>query len=109
MTVQACLCHTWTEPKLLVFSHTGLFCLFSNPYYFSFRQPEALTQLLALYTGRCFSCWKQPEVMEWLERNVKLVIDRVEKNDPLIKDYETRYELATPILLYFLIYNYMHT
>lgn len=62
----------------------------SHSFFKTSNQPEALKQLIALYAGRCFSCWKQPEVVEWLERNVKLVIERVEQNDPLIKDYENR-------------------
>lgn len=62
----------------------------SHAFFKSSSQPEALNQLIALYVGRSYSCWKQPEVVEWLEKNVKLVIDKVEKKDPLIKDYELR-------------------
>ncbi|XP_045193322.2 transcription factor 25-like [Mercenaria mercenaria] len=55
-----------------------------------YSQPDALKQLIALYVGRCYACWKLPEVMEWLEKNVKTVIDRVEKKDPLIETYKQR-------------------
>lgn len=53
-------------------------------------QPDALKQLIAVYVGRCYMCWKLSEVMEWLERNVKIVIERVEKKDPLLQQYAQR-------------------
>ncbi|XP_041375879.1 transcription factor 25-like [Gigantopelta aegis] len=51
-----------------------------------YSQSLALKQLIALYVGRCFPCWKEPEVIVWLERNVKVVLERVDKNDPLVED-----------------------
>ncbi|XP_033729246.1 transcription factor 25-like, partial [Pecten maximus] len=50
-----------------------------------YSQPPALKQLIGLYIGRCNSCWKQPEVLEWLERNVKVVLQRVEDKDSMVE------------------------
>ncbi|XP_067652237.1 ribosome quality control complex subunit TCF25-like isoform X2 [Haliotis asinina] len=49
-------------------------------------QTVALKQLIALYIGRSFSCWKEPDAMTWLERNVKEVLARVDRKDPLVED-----------------------
>ncbi|XP_033119661.1 transcription factor 25-like [Anneissia japonica] len=61
-------------------------------------QPVALNQLVALFIARNFSSWKQPEVMEWLERNVQEVVKRVDNNDPLVQNYKkkrlSRYQKA---------------
>ncbi|CAH1779648.1 unnamed protein product [Owenia fusiformis] len=51
-------------------------------------QPVALRQLIELYIGRCHSCWKQPEVVVWLESNVREVITRVNAKDPLVETYK---------------------
>ncbi|KAL4234568.1 Transcription factor 25 [Mactra antiquata] len=53
-------------------------------------QPEALKQLIALYVGRCYPCWKIPEVMEWLEKNVKSVIKLVDSQDSRVALYKQR-------------------
>ncbi|OWF35632.1 transcription factor 25-like [Mizuhopecten yessoensis] len=50
-----------------------------------YSQPPALKQLIGLYIGRCYSCWKQPEVLEWLERNVKVVLQRVDNKDSMVE------------------------
>ncbi|KAL3859671.1 hypothetical protein ACJMK2_009879 [Sinanodonta woodiana] len=55
-----------------------------------YSQPPALKQLIALYIGRCKSCWKEPEVVTWLERNVKATLQRVEDKDPLMADYKSK-------------------
>ncbi len=49
-------------------------------------QPDALKQLVAVYVGRSFVCWKEPEVVTWLERNVKSVLARVDQQDPLVQE-----------------------
>lgn len=43
--------------------------------------------LVQLYVGRCCHLWKEPEVVTWLELNVKTTLDRVDKKDPLIERY----------------------
>ena len=53
-------------------------------------QPDALKQLVALYVGRCFACWKEPQVVSWLEKNVREVIKRVNEKDPLAEDYSQK-------------------
>ena len=41
-------------------------------------QPDGLRHLVALYVGRCSACWREPEVMAWLERNVRSVLRTVD-------------------------------
>ncbi|XP_013401303.1 transcription factor 25-like, partial [Lingula anatina] len=53
-------------------------------------QPEGLKQLIALYIGRCHPCWKDPDVVRWLEKNVKEVIKRVDDGDPLAEEYRKK-------------------
>nr|CAI5846834.1 unnamed protein product [Callosobruchus analis] len=50
-------------------------------------QPQALTQLILLYINRSYHIWKDSDLLPWLEKNVHEVLDRVEKGDPVIKDY----------------------
>jgi len=42
-----------------------------------------------LYIGRCQSCWKEPPVMAWLEKNVHRVIDRLtgDVSEELLSQY----------------------
>ena len=53
-------------------------------------QPAALNQLIALFTGRNFALWKEPEVVTWLESNVKKVLAKVDKKDRRVNDYKQR-------------------
>lgn len=55
-----------------------------------YSQPPALKQLIGLYIGRCNSCWKQPEVLEWLERNVNIVLQRVDEKDGMVEQCRTK-------------------
>ncbi|RZC39718.1 transcription factor 25 [Asbolus verrucosus] len=47
------------------------------------KQPAALTQLIQLYVSRCYHIWKVGDLVHWLEKNVHLVLDRVDKNDAI--------------------------
>ncbi|EEC00813.1 conserved hypothetical protein [Ixodes scapularis] len=64
------------------------------------QQSPALSQLVSLFVGRHFGLWKEPEVLAWLERNVRVVLQRVDRGDPLVADSEAkrkrRYQGATP-------------
>jgi len=42
-----------------------------------------------LYVGRCESCWKEPAVVAWLERNVRQAIDRLagDVSEELLSQY----------------------
>ena len=60
--------------------------------------PDALKQLIAVYVGRCFACWKEPEVVVWLEKNVKEVIKRVNNKDPVVEEYAEKYEIILSAL-----------
>lgn len=47
--------------------------------------PQALTQLVALYVGRCHLLWKDKQIMSWLEGNVRQVMQRIKSEDPFVK------------------------
>ena len=51
--------------------------------------PPALSTLSSLYVSRCFHCWKEPELLPWLERNVAKVVERVKANDPRVAESKT--------------------
>jgi len=59
-------------------------------------EPAALKSLCALYTSRTFHCWKEPEILPWLEKNVTTVLKKITENDPRIKESaserSTRYQ-----------------
>ncbi|KAJ8951267.1 hypothetical protein NQ318_008170 [Aromia moschata] len=54
------------------------------------KQPVALQQLVLLYVNRSYHIWKDSDLLPWLEKNVHEVLDRVEKNEPIVKDYEAK-------------------
>eukprot|EP01119_Soliformovum_irregulare_P017026 TRINITY_DN5014_c0_g2_i1.p1 TRINITY_DN5014_c0_g2~~TRINITY_DN5014_c0_g2_i1.p1 ORF type:complete len:470 (-),score=112.36 TRINITY_DN5014_c0_g2_i1:36-1445(-) len=49
---------------------------------------SALEHVVKLYVERGSTLWKEVEVVKWLKKNVKIVLERVEKNDPVIQQYE---------------------
>ncbi|KAG8200352.1 hypothetical protein JTE90_028534 [Oedothorax gibbosus] len=72
------------EPDKAVNSHQ----LFQRP-----NDSPALTQLLSLYIGRTHTIWKSPEIMQWLEAQVREVILRHENNDPFFAQCEEKKKL----------------
>jgi len=58
--------------------------------------PAALSALTTLYVTRTFHCWKEPELLPWLERNVLSVVGRVKSGDPRVTqsvaDRSSRYQ-----------------
>jgi Transcriptional repressor TCF25 len=46
--------------------------------------PQAISQLISLYIGRCHLVWKDKEIMSWLEKNTKVVIERIAKKDKFV-------------------------
>jgi hypothetical protein len=58
--------------------------------------PPALATLCTLYTARTFHCWKEPEILPWLERNVTAVLERISAGDPRVAESvlerSTRYQ-----------------
>lgn len=50
----------------------------------------ALQQLIALYVCRAKLLWKDNEILPWLERNVNIVMDRIDANDEIVADYTTK-------------------
>ena len=55
--------------------------------------PASLATLATLYVTRCYHCWKEPELLPWLERNVSAVVTRINKSDPRVT--ESRNERST--------------
>ena len=43
--------------------------------------------LCHLFVERNYSLWKDPEVLAWLERNVKIVIESLEERENLVLDW----------------------
>lgn len=61
--------------------------------------------MISLYVGRCHSCWKPPEIIQWLERNVKAVLRRVDNKDPLVEDFSNKYVGLNLHKLHLYIFN----
>uniref|UniRef100_A0A1B6CWB0 Transcription factor 25 n=1 Tax=Clastoptera arizonana TaxID=38151 RepID=A0A1B6CWB0_9HEMI len=53
-------------------------------------QSDALATSINMYIVRFYQIWKESELLPWLERNVHAVLDRVDANDPYIKDCEIK-------------------
>ncbi|CAG9805699.1 unnamed protein product [Chironomus riparius] len=59
--------------------------------------PLALQQLMSLYIQRCKILWTgDPEILMWLERNVHVVLDRVDKKDEKFAEYATKRSTRYP-------------
>jgi len=58
--------------------------------------PPALATLCTLYVSRTFHCWKEPEILPWLEKNVMAVLERIKTGDARvsesIQERSTRYQ-----------------
>lgn len=81
------------QPDARVSGHS-FFALAQN------NQSSALTQLTTLYVARCYHVWKESELLPWLERNVHAVLDRVEADDPFVKECEAKRGKRYPSLPY---------
>lgn len=49
------------------------------------KYPTGLTQLISLYVNRSYHIWKENDLIAWLEKNVNVVLDRVDQKDPLVE------------------------
>lgn len=62
--------------------------------------PPALEKLQNLYVARCFSLWKEAELLPWLRENVHVVLNRVDSKDGYVKyckaKRSTRYQGKMP-------------
>lgn len=59
--------------------------------------PLPLQQLMQLYVERCKIVWSgDNEILMWLERNVHVVLDRVDKKDEVISEYVTKRSTRYP-------------
>nr|XP_039256163.1 transcription factor 25-like [Styela clava] len=52
--------------------------------------PAGLKLLCNLFVARNHSLWKSPEVFSWLEKNVNIVLDKVDAKDPEIAKWRQR-------------------
>jgi len=54
-----------------------------------------------MYVTRSYHIWKEVQLLPWLERNVQIVLDRVDAEDPLVINMEimrtTLYSAKTPL------------
>jgi len=64
----------------------------THPYFLDTRgTPPALATLSTLYVERCHHCWKEPEVLPWLERNCTAVIPVIDaKGQNVLSSIEYR-------------------
>lgn len=59
--------------------------------------PLPLQQLMQLFVERCKIVWSgDNEILMWLERNVHVVLDRVDKKDEVINEYVTKRSTRYP-------------
>lgn len=63
---------------------------FSHVFRFCFSQSPALQQLTSLYVSRSKTIWRDADILPWLERNVNIVLDRVDEKDPIVNEYQTK-------------------
>lgn len=54
-----------------------------------------------MYVTRSYHIWKEVQLLPWLERNVQIVLDRVDAKDPMVKNMEimrnTLYNAKPPL------------
>lgn len=58
--------------------------------------PDPLNQLVNLYASRSFHCWKDPDVLMWLERNSRTFMDRFDSGEvtpPQLKEIAAKQKL----------------
>ena len=54
------------------------------------NQPLALQQLTSLYICRCKIVWSDAEILPWLERNVNIVLDKVDAKDEIVAEFAAK-------------------
>ena len=65
--------------KCSIEPHPGLM---GEQYFLDSRgESPALATLCSLYVCRTFHCWKEPEILPWLERGVVAVLERLKNGD----------------------------
>uniref|UniRef100_A0A0K8TSD3 Putative transcription factor 25 n=1 Tax=Tabanus bromius TaxID=304241 RepID=A0A0K8TSD3_TABBR len=63
----------------------------THPYFStSLSQSNALLQLVSLYVCRANNVWRDGEILPWLEKNVHVVMERADKKDPIISEYNVK-------------------
>lgn len=54
------------------------------------KAPVALQQLMSLYVCRSKLVWRDTELLPWLERNVHVVLNRVDAKEEIVAEYATK-------------------
>ncbi|XP_063702870.1 ribosome quality control complex subunit TCF25 [Culicoides brevitarsis] len=54
------------------------------------KQRLPLQQLTSLYVARSKMVWRDADILPWLERNVGVVLDKVDSGDPIVAEYEQK-------------------
>lgn len=52
--------------------------------------PPSLEKLQDLFVNRTYHVWKEAEVLPWLEKQVNIVLDRVDSKDEAVKFYQCK-------------------
>ncbi|KAG1649817.1 Transcription factor 25 [Nymphon striatum] len=64
-------------------------------------ESPALKLLISMYIDTCFPLWKEPEVLGWLEKNVKKTLKNLNSNENIISEYKQKrlniYKAKLPI------------
>lgn len=62
----------------------------SHKYFDKYSQPLALQQLTSLYVCRAKSVWCDTDILPWLEKNVNIVLDKVDIKEEIVSEYVTK-------------------
>lgn len=62
--------------------------LANHGFFSGWKGPDSLQRLITLYIERNYSLWKDPEVTQWLKRNVVQVVEKVYANDSTVTNAE---------------------
>ncbi|KAK4877302.1 hypothetical protein RN001_009808 [Aquatica leii] len=66
----------------------------SNHSYFGvtaqLKQSPALTQLILLYVNRSYHVWKENDLLPWLQKNVYKVIEMIDNDANVVKEYDLK-------------------
>lgn len=56
----------------------------------SLSSTDALRLLCNLYVWRSHHLWKNPAILGWIEKNTYAVMQKIDRKDPVINDYDQK-------------------